>query len=214
MNDLENLRQEYRKSQLDETDMMENPLNQFLKWFDEVQHAGIHEPNAMTLSTVDMYGKPSSRVVLLKGVSDGGFVFFSNYHSNKAKEIDNNPNGYINFLWLELERQVRISGIISKVSRDETEEYFHSRPRGSQIGAWVSHQSNVIQSRDVLEKKLEELENHYKDMDIIPVPVHWGGYRLLPETIEFWQGRPNRLHDRILYTKVGEDSWKIERLSP
>lgn len=211
---LENLRQEYRKNQLLESSVDPNPIRQFEQWFEAVVHAEIHEPNALTLSTVDEHGKPSSRVVLLKGISEGGFVFFSNYSSHKGKDLAQNPHGYMNFLWLELERQVRISGVIQKISREETEAYFHSRPRESQIGAWVSHQSEVIASRAVLEEQLTQIADKFRDVEVIPVPDYWGGYRLMPEQIEFWQGRPSRLHDRILYTKLKDDGWKIERLSP
>lgn len=214
MLELENLRQEYKKYKLLETTVHKDPMVQFDQWLNEAVNSGVPEPNAMTLSTVSSFGQPSSRVILLKGVSSGGFVFYTNYESHKGVSIANNPNGYINFLWLELERQVRISGLIEKVSTEETTAYFHSRPRGSQIGAWVSHQSEVIASREVLEENLALMETRFKDIDVIPVPDYWGGYRLKPDTIEFWQGRPNRLHDRILYVKTGGNSWNIQRLAP
>ncbi len=211
---LENIRQEYKKNQLMEASVDKDPIGQFKKWFEEATLSGIHEPNALTLSTVDPDGRPSSRVVLLKGISNGGFIIYTNYNSQKGRSIQANPHAYMNFLWLELERQVRISGRFEKVSREETEAYFHSRPRGSQIGAWVSNQSEVIASREVLEQNLVLLEEKFKDMEVIPVPEYWGGLRLIPDSIEFWQGRPNRLHDRIQYTKMADESWKIERLSP
>jgi pyridoxamine 5'-phosphate oxidase len=211
---LEGLRQEYKRSQLLEASVDKNPVRQFEQWFDEAAKSGICEPNAVTVSTVNKDGRPSSRVVLLKGISDGGFVIYTNYQSQKARNIENNPYAYMNFLWIELERQVRISGRFEKVSREETEAYFHSRPRGSQIGAWVSHQSEVIASREVLEQNLALMEAKFADVEVIPVPEYWGGYRLMPDLIEFWQGRPSRLHDRILYTKLADDTWKIERLSP
>ena len=211
---LEDLRQEYKKHELLESSVYSDAIKQFELWFEEAQKAKIPEPNALTLSTVNEEGKPSSRVVLLKNVSESGFTFFTNYHSRKGKDLANNPNGYMNFLWLELERQVRISGVITKVSEAETAAYFHSRPRGSQIGAWVSYQSEIIASREVLEQNLVLMEEKFRDVEVIPVPDYWGGYRLIPETIEFWQGRPNRLHDRILYTKQVDNSWNIVRLSP
>lgn len=214
MLELESLRQEYKKFELLETTVHKDPMVQFDQWFNEAVNSGVPEPNAMTLSTVNRFGQPSSRVILLKGVSSGGFVFYTNYKSHKGDCFATNPNGYMNFLWLELERQVRIGGLVEKVSREETTAYFHSRPRGSQVGAWVSHQSEVIASREVLEENLALMETRFKDTDVIPVPDYWGGFRLRPDSIEFWQGRPNRLHDRILYVKTGGNSWNIQRLAP
>lgn len=205
------LRQNYTRNELIEENVLKNPFSQFDKWFKEAIDAEILEPNAMCVSTVSN-GKPSSRIVLLKGFDENGFVFFTNYQSHKGIEIEQNKAVAINFFWAELERQVRIEGEIEKVSEAESVEYFHSRPVGSQIGAWVSEQSKVIPNRQVLEEKQVELENKFKD-SIIPKPPHWGGYRVKPNSIEFWQGRPSRLHDRLLFTKVGDD-WKIERLSP
>lgn len=210
--DVAALRQSYTRNELLEENVLENPIKQFGKWFTEALNAKILEPNAMTLSTVSD-GKPHGRVVLLKGFDENGFSFYTNYRSNKGNEVAETPFASLTFFWGELERQVRIEGSIEKVSGAESDEYFHSRPRGSQIGAWVSNQSSVIAGREVIEQRLAELENEFKDVEIIPRPAHWGGYCVNPERIEFWQGRPNRLHDRILFTKVGDD-WKIERLSP
>lgn len=210
--DVAALRQSYTQNELLEENVLENPIKQFGKWFKEALNAQILEPNAMTLSTVSD-GKPHGRIVLLKGFDENGFSFYTNYRSNKGNDVAETPFASLTFFWGELERQVRIEGSIEKVSGEESDEYFHSRPRGSQIGAWVSNQSSVIAGREVIEQRLAELENEFKDVGIIPRPAHWGGYCVNPERIEFWQGRPNRLHDRILFTKVGDD-WKIERLSP
>lgn len=205
------LRQNYTRNELIEENVLKNPFFQFEKWFKEAIDSEILEPNAMCLSTVSN-GKPSSRIVLLKGFDENGFVFFTNYKSHKGLDIEQNNHVAVNFFWAELERQVRIEGETEKVSEEESEEYFHQRPISSQIGAWVSEQSNVIPNREVLEKRQVELEAQYKD-SVIPKPPHWGGYRVKPNKIEFWQGRPSRLHDRILFTNV-ENNWKIERLSP
>lgn len=210
--DVAALRQSYTRNELLEENVLENPIKQFGKWFTEALNAQILEPNAMILSTVSD-GKPHGRVVLLKGFDENGFSFYTNYRSNKGNEVAETPFASLTFFWGELERQVRVEGSIEKVSGEESDEYFHSRPRGSQIGAWVSNQSSVISGREVIEERLTELENEFKGLDVIPRPTHWGGYCVKPERIEFWQGRPNRLHDRILFTKVG-DNWKIERLSP
>lgn len=196
---------------LQESDLDSNPLKQFEKWFEEVLASGLEEPNAMVLSTVNE-GKPSARIVLLKDL-DSGFKFFTNYGSKKGQEMEENPQVALTFFWKELERQVRIEGLVEKVSADESDEYFKSRPRGSQIGAWVSHQSAAIASREVLEATNAELEARFEGKEI-QRPDHWGGYRVIPTYIEFWQGRPSRLHDRLAYTKKEDNSWKIERLSP
>lgn len=208
------LRQEYKKHQLSEVNALADPLAQFDVWFREAIEAGVMEPNAFTLATVGENGTPSARVLLLKGVDSGGFVFYTNYKSDKAKDIKQFPVGAMVFLWLELERQVRISGPIAKVSREESEAYFHSRPRESQIGAWVSPQSQVIASRDVIEENLAAMQEKFKDTEVIPLPENWGGYRLMPVEIEFWQGRPNRLHDRLLYSEHEDGGWTTERLAP
>jgi pyridoxamine 5'-phosphate oxidase len=210
--DLAALRQSYFQNELLEENVLENPIKQFDKWFKEALDVQILEPNAMTISTVSD-GKPHARIVLLKGYDENGFTFYTNYNSNKGKEVTETPFVSLTFFWGDLERQVRIEGSIKKVSEVESDDYYHSRPRGSQIGAWVSNQSLVIAGRAVIEQRLVELENEFKGEEIIPRPTHWGGYCVNPERIEFWQGRPNRLHDRILFTKFGDD-WKIERLSP
>jgi pyridoxamine 5'-phosphate oxidase len=210
--DVAALRQTYSQNELLEENVLENPFKQFEKWFKEAFDVQILEPNAMTLSTVSD-GKPHARIVLLKGFDENGFVFYTNYLSSKGNEVAQTPFVSLTFFWSDLERQVRIEGSIEKVSELESDYYYHSRPRGSQIGAWVSNQSSVIKGREVIEQRLAELEKEFKDEEIIPRPAHWGGYCVYPERIEFWQGRPNRLHDLILYTKFG-DNWKIERLSP
>jgi pyridoxamine-phosphate oxidase len=208
------LRKEYAQGELDEEHVDVDPLVQFQQWFDEAHASEVPEPNAMTLATADAQGRPNARVVLLKGVDNEGFVFYSNYQSQKGKELEANPNAALVFHWHELERQVRITGSIEQVAPETSDNYFHSRPAGSQRGAWASPQSQPINSKQEVWDKLAELENTYPD-DNIPRPEHWGGYRLKPEVVEFWQGRPNRLHDRIVYTwEADHQDWKLERLAP
>lgn len=207
------LRLNYTRSGLNEADANLNPFIQFKTWFEQAVSAGILEPNAMTLATTTPDGLPSARIVLLKGFDERGFVFYSNYQSSKGQQLQANPFSALVFWWGELERQVRITGRVEQVSPGESDEYFQSRPRGSQLGAIASPQSQVISSREVLEGRLQELEAQYINQEI-PRPSSWGGFRVIPTTIEFWQGRPNRLHDRLLYRLVDDGSWMIERLAP
>ena len=210
---LSDLRREYALAGLKESDLDPNPFKQFDKWFQQALAAGLPEPNAMTLATATPDGKPSARVVLLKGFDERGFVFFTNYESQKGRELSANPLAALVCYWAELERQVRISGRASRVTVEESEDYFHSRPLGSQLGAWASQQSEVVGGRKILEDKLEQLTQKYQTTPV-PLPPCWGGYLVTPESIEFWQGRPNRLHDRLRYTIQRGDQWLIERLSP
>ena len=211
--EIQNLRQDYTAATLSENDTKGDPINQFEQWFNEALAAKLHEPNAMTLATATANGKPSARIVLLKGFNQHGFMFYTNYLSRKGKEITKNPQGAITFFWAELERQVRIEGTIEKLSKEDSERYFHTRPKGSQIGAVVSPQSQEIEGRNELEKKWSELEAEYEGKEV-PKPSFWGGYILNPQLVEFWQGRSSRLHDRILYKKVDKKSWKKVRLAP
>ena len=196
-----------------ETDVSPNPIAQFEQWFADARSAGLKEPNAMTLATVSPEGQPSARIVLLKSLDESGFVFYTNYESQKGRELDRNHNAALVFHWAELERQVRVTGMAEHTSREESEAYFHSRPRGSQLGALVSNQSSVIEGRGPLEAALAQLEAKYAGVEI-PLPAHWGGFRVQPSSIEFWQGRPNRLHDRLRYRKQPGGAWIMERLSP
>lgn len=209
-----NNRKEYQLCELKEEQLKENPIDFFKDWYREAMEAVVPEYNAMIVSTVDIEGRPSSRVVLLKSIEEEGFVFFSNYNSQKAKELNDNKWVAANFYWSKLERQIRIQGEIEKISEEASEAYFSIRPRGSQLGAWISNQSEVINSREVLENKYKEIEAQYKNQDV-PKPPHWGGFLIKVQKIEFWQGRPNRLHDRFLYEKDSKkEGWKIVRLSP
>ena len=206
------LRREYALASLDERDVAPDPVAMFARWFTEARAADVAEPNAMTLATASAEGAPSARMVLLKGVDDGGFVFFTDYRSRKAAELDANPRAALVFHWVELERQVRIAGSVARVAREETEAYFRTRPLGSRLGAWASEQSSVITGREVLDARLRDVEARFPGEDV-PAPPHWGGYRLAPASVEFWQGRASRLHDRIRYVRRG-GGWAIERLSP
>jgi pyridoxamine 5'-phosphate oxidase len=206
------LRTEYKKGTLDEKDVDKDPFIQFDKWFKEAVASQIPEVNAMTIATANKQGRPSARTVLLKQFNEKGFVFFTNYESAKAKDIKENPQAALLFFWEPLERQIRIVGKVEKVTATESLEYFRSRPIDSQLGAWASQQSSIISARDLLEKAFGEMLEKFKNGDI-PLPPFWGGLRIIPDEFEFWQGRTNRLHDRISYTK-NNDGWSIQRLSP
>lgn len=208
------LRKDYQLLGLHRADLDPNPLEQFRKWLDDVLQAGLPEPNAMTLATADRAGKPSARIVLLKGLDERGFIFYTNYQSRKARELSENPEAALVFYWEKLERQVCAAGRTSRLTREESAEYFKQRPRVSQLGAWASTQSEVLPNRAALEEKMNQLLAQYPEHSPVPLPPFWGGYVLRPERIEFWQGRPNRLHDRFCYTRRQAGDWTIERLSP
>lgn len=209
---LADLRTDYRLASLSESDVNADPIVQFSTWFAEAQRAEVPEPNAMCLATSTSDGFPSARIVLLKGVSENGFVFYTDYRSQKGQELTINPHASLCFFWQALERQVRITGIVERVSRAESQEYFSSRPVGSRIGATASVQSSTLASREELESLVVSLQTQFGDGEI-PLPDHWGGFRVMPVTIEFWQGRSSRLHDRIRYARKGA-AWVISRLSP
>ncbi len=206
-------RKEYTFAGLRRRDLAENPMLQFQEWFQQAAKAEVLEPTAMSIATVNDLGQPSLRTVLLKVVDERGFIFCTNYESRKGNDLATNSNAAILFFWKELERQVSISGVVQKVSAAESDTYFKARPVGSQLGAWASPQSSVIESRETLEKRFQEAEQKYSGQPI-PLPPNWGGYVLAPETVEFWQGRVNRLHDRFRYTKQADGGWVIDRLSP
>lgn len=210
--DISDYRREYTRGGLHRTDLAADPVSQFEKWFEQATRADITDPNAMTLATVSADCKPSARTVLLKTFDQKGFVFFTNYGSQKAREIEANPNVCLLFPWTELERQVEIAGRAEKISTAASMKYFLTRPHGSQLGAWVSNQSHVITSRKILDMKLDEMKRKFRDGKV-PLPDFWGGYRVIPSVVEFWQGRPNRLHDRFEYRRTN-DHWEIARLAP
>jgi pyridoxamine 5'-phosphate oxidase len=210
--DLAAIRKDYALSSLTERDVDADPIRQFERWFADALSAQVLEPNAMTLATATRDGSPSARIVLLKGVDAHGFTFFTDYRSRKGAELTENPLAALTFLWKEIERQVRIAGAVSRVSSAASEAYFRSRPPGSRLGAWASHQSAVIASREALEERLRDVTRQFPTDDI-PLPPHWGGFRVVPDEVEFWQGRPSRLHDRLRYHRE-PSGWRIERLSP
>ena len=211
--DISKIRKDYSLNSLSEEDVSASPIDQFGKWWSDAEQSKIDELNAMALSTVGENGFPDARTVLLKGYDEKGFVFFTNYNSVKSKQLDANANACLLFYWKELERQVRIYGVAERLSAMESIEYFNSRPEGSKIGAWASPQSMVVAGKAWLKETFEYYTERFKHGEI-PKPPHWGGYRVIPNKIEFWQGRPSRMHDRILYSANGEDQWKIERLAP
>ena len=196
-----------------ESDVDPHPMHQFKRWWDDAQSRGYPDSDAVTLATATRDGIPSARMVLLKDHDDRGLVFFTNYESQKARELTDNPRACIVLFWAQQHRQIRVIGTVAKASRDESEAYFRTRPRGSQIGAWASQQSKVLESRATLEAQVAHLEKTYEGQDV-PIPPHWGGFRLTPTSVEFWQGRDSRLHDRLRYTRRADGSWRIERLSP
>jgi pyridoxamine 5'-phosphate oxidase len=200
-------------AELVESNIDPNPINQFARWFADAEAAGLKLPNAMTLATATRDGVPSARLVLLKDFNEQGFTFYTNYDSQKGRELDENPNAALVFYWTELDRQVRITGRVTKTTREESDAYFHTRPVDSQLGAWASNQSAVIAGRDVLEESMRELMGKYEGGEV-PLPPYWGGYRLAPASVEFWQNRPSRLHDRLRYRRQANDEWLIERLAP
>ena len=213
MPNIADIRKDYKLQTLSEADVAANPFLQFDKWWDDAVKSDIDEVNAMALATADSEGKPDARIVLLKGYDKSGFVFFTNYQSHKGQELAENPNACLVFFWKELERQVRIRGTVEQIASAESDVYFTSRPVGSRIGAWASPQSSVIATRAIIEERQKEFEQKFIDGNITR-PPHWGGYIVKPVEIEFWQGRPSRLHDRIRYTLQEKDGWTIERLAP
>ncbi|HEY2156020.1 MAG TPA: pyridoxamine 5'-phosphate oxidase [Isosphaeraceae bacterium] len=208
----ESMRVEYSRGSLVESEVAADPFAQFRAWFDEATATNVVEPNAMTLATATPDGRPSARVVLLKGFDDRGFSFFTNYQGRKARELESNPHASLVLFWQPLERQVRIDGRVERVSEAESDQYFAMRPRGAQLGAWASGQSEVVPDRAALEAALAAVERRFPD-GVVPRPPHWGGYRVVPDEVEFWQGRPNRLHDRLLYRRT-PGGWDLVRLSP
>ena len=213
MKPISEIRTEYTKASLDQSTIEKNPIVQFEKWFHEALEAEVMEANAMTLSTVTESGRPTTRIVLLKGIEQNKFLFYTNYQSQKGKELDNNPACALTFFWPELERQVRIEGISERLESSVSKVYFQSRPRSSQVGAWASPQSTIIKDRSLLEERAREIEKRFAGKETLPKPNQWGGYAIEPHEIEFWQGRPSRLHDRIVYYR-SENEWVVHRLAP
>ena len=213
MQKLTHLRKEYAKATLDISTINHDPVLQFEKWFSEALKSDVHEPNAMNLATINEHGGPSSRIVLLKGIEEHRFQFYTNYQSKKGKELEHNPACALTFFWPELERQVRIEGVAERIDVAQSTAYFQSRPRNSQVGAWASPQSTIIKDREILEERLKKIEEKFEHTDKLPKPHQWGGFQIEPFLFEFWQGRPGRLHDRIEYLLV-ESKWEIHRLAP
>ncbi|MGI8889995.1 MAG: pyridoxamine 5'-phosphate oxidase [Chthoniobacterales bacterium] len=212
--DLAGLRREYETRGLRRAEMHHDPFEQFATWFSTAVNSALPDANAISLATATSDGRPSVRVVLLKGFDERGFVFFTNYDSEKGRDLAANPQAAFVVYWVQLERQIRVTGRVEKTSRKESREYFQSRPRGSQLGAWVSRQSEVIEARRILDARLAEMTERFEEREEIELPPHWGGYRIVPEAIEFWQGRTNRLHDRFRYMRAQDRSWTLERLAP
>lgn len=213
MQKLSDIRKDYSKATLEIDTVNQNPIAQFNQWFSEALSSGVIEPNAMNVATINEQGRPSSRIMLLKGIEDNKFVFFTNYQSKKGRELENNPACALTFFWPELERQVRIEGVAERVDVNASEAYFQSRPRGSQIGAWSSPQSSIIQTREILEERVTQMQKRFENVEVLPRPNQWGGFQVDPFLLEFWQGRPSRLHDRIQYTRI-DGKWSIHRLAP
>jgi pyridoxamine 5'-phosphate oxidase len=213
MHNLAEIRKEYSKATLDTSNVKSDPIHQFTKWFDEAIEAKVLEPNAMSLATVSSDNRPSCRIVLLKGIEENKFIFYTNYQSHKGKELENNPVCALTFFWPELERQVRIEGVAGRVSENKSIEYFQSRPLGSQVSAWASPQSAIIENRLILEDRARQIEKRFEGDKVLPRPQQWGGYEVDPLLIEFWQGRESRLHDRLEYVRV-DGLWKLHRLAP
>ena len=210
---LADLRKDYSLAGLLEKDLAKDPFRQFDKWFQEAEGAKLAEPNAMVLATTGRDGRPSARTVLLKGLDGRGFVFYSNYESRKGRELEANPHATLLFPWIAIERQVIVEGAVTRVAREESEAYFHSRPQASQLSTWASAQSSVVSGRKVIEEAMKEMEKKFAGQ-VVPLPAHWGGWRLAPETVEFWQGRRSRLHDRLRYRRGKDGGWSVERLAP
>ncbi len=213
MSNIADIRSEYSKSSLHISSVSKDPIDQFGQWFGEALKSEVREVNAMSLATINQHNRPSCRIVLLKGIEKRRFVFFTNYQSAKGKDLEANPACALTFFWPELERQVRVEGVATRVEESASEAYFKSRPRGSQIGAWSSPQSTIIEDSELLNQRVKQMETRFKGQETLPRPKQWGGYAVDPFLLEFWQGRPNRLHDRILYTRDGQN-WKINLLAP